>query len=374
MTYLHGVDRLSSFDGLFKNKHIGLITNPTGLDSNMDPTPSLFHERYHLTALYAPEHGIRGDRQAGVTIDDVTDERLGVPVRSLFGTDKPFSTENVDLLVYDIQDVGVRFYTYIYAMTAGMEAASRAGIPFVVLDRLDPLGLSKMEGTLLDEKYSSGVGRYAVPGRYALTPGEFAAYVNDVYHIGCDLHVVPCAGLKREDDLLSLGLPYVLPSPNLPSFHSVVCYVGTVLFEGTNISEGRGTARPFEMFGAPWLDGEKLLKFIRGCDFKGAFFRETHFCPTFSKYKGEIISGIDVMITDHKAFDATRFALTVIDHIRNEYPAFSFRGNDGDYFIDKLLGSDALRKEDFNVDHFLEGEAEKVEIFRKKAENYYLYR
>ena len=373
MSYLHGVDQLSKADGLFRNRRIGLITNPTGLDSAMRPTASLLHERYHLTALYAPEHGIRGDRQAGVVIDDVPDERLGVPVRSLFGTDKPLSLENVDTLVYDIQDIGVRFYTYIYAMTAGMEAAAKAGIPFVVLDRLDPLGLSRIEGTLLDDKFSSGVGKYAVPSRYGLTPGEFAAYINDVYRIGCDLHVVPCAGLRREDDMISLGLPYVLPSPNLPSFSSVVSYVGTVLFEGTNLSEGRGTARPFEMFGAPWLDGEKLLDFIRGCDFRGAVFREAYFSPTFSKFAGETVHGIDIIVTDHKAFDALRFALTVIDHIRREYPSFRFNGNNGQYFMDNLLGTDALRKEDFDVERFLAAEKEKTALFAKRAEIYHIY-
>ena len=373
MSYLHGVDRLSKADGLLKNKRVGLITNPSGLDSAMRPTAALFHERYSLTALYAPEHGIRGNMQAGVVIDDVPDERLGVPVRSLFGTNKPLSLENVDILVYDIQDIGLRFYTYIYAMTEGMEAAKKAGIPFVVLDRLDPLGLSRTEGTLLDEKFSSGVGRYAVPSRYGLTPGEFASYVNDVYHIGCELHVIPCAGLTREDDMFSLGLPFVLPSPNIPTFTSIVSYIGTVLFEGTNLSEGRGTTRPFEMFGAPWLGGEKLLKFIRGCDFRGAAFREVYFSPTFSKYAGETVNGIDVMITDYKAFDALRFTLTVIDHIRKEYPSFRFNESNGRFFIDNLLGTDALRKEDFDVDRFLDEEKEKVALFKKRAENYRIY-
>lgn len=373
MAYLHGIDNVSAINNLLDGKKIGLITNPSGLDSKMNPTVNILNEKYNLTMLYAPEHGIRGDMQAGLDVSDCVDPRTGIPVRSLFGSGASFSSENTDIILYDIQDIGLRFYTYIYAMADGMIGAAKAGIPFVVLDRMNPLGLDTFEGTVLDEKFASLCGRYAIPSRYGLTAGELAKYLNEEYSIGCELYVVPCSGLTRKDDMLSLKLPFVLPSPNIPSFNSIVCYVGTVLFEGTNVSEGRGTTRPFETFGAPWLDSEKLLEFINSRGFEGALFRETFFRPTFSKYSGQLCGGIDIMLTDYKKFDAFRYALTVISYIRKNYKEFGFIESGGRKYIDLLLGTDEVRKEDFDVDSFISREKVKVEAFRKKAEKYFIY-
>lgn len=371
--FLLGVDRLEAADGLLKNKRVGLITNPTGLDSHFRSTVDLIRERYFLTALYAPEHGIRGDVPAGGKVETFLDPRTGVPVHSLFGQGNELTDDDADCLVYDIQDVGTRFYTYVYTMTDAMQAAAKAGKTFVVLDRPDPLGLETVCGSVLDERFASGVGRFAVPSRYALTAGEFARYINEEYKFGCDLHVIPCAGLTRADDQISLGLPFVMPSPNIPTFSSAVCYVGTVLFEGTNVSEGRGTARPFECFGAPWIDPEKTLRFLNGCHFEGAMFREFYFRPFFSKYAGEFCRGIDIVLTDHRRFDAFGFILAVIQHLREEYPEFAFReGKDG-FFIDNLFGTDELRRDDFSPEEFILRESGKIEQFCKKSESCHLY-
>ncbi len=375
MEYLHGIDTIIKNDTLLKNKRVGLITNPSGHDRNLCSAADVLRERYNLCCLYAPEHGIFGSSQAGEKIADSVDPETGIRVISLFGNDEKKLLSDIDVLVYSMQDVGLRFYTYIYTMTKGMKMAHDAGIPFVVLDRYNMLGLNRVSGSVLDMRFASGVGEYPLPSRYGLTCGELAQYANDQYHIGCALHVIPSQGLSRKDDMVSLRLPYLPPSPNLPAFSSVVCYVGTVLFEGTNISEGRGTTRPFECFGAPWINPKTLLSFIQSKNFKGALFRSTYFRPTFSKYKGELCGGIEIILRDHNTFDAFYFTLTVLNYLKNEYPEFSFLPPDANgYFIDKLLGGDALRSKDFHAENFIENEKEKLEKFQKSTLPYQIYR
>ena len=372
-TYLHGADRLDEIEPLLQNKRLGLITNPTGRDKKMRSTVSLLHEKYNLVRIYAPEHGLWGAIQAGERVDHETDPATGIPVQSLYGSHDDVRMDDIDVLLYDIQDVGLRFYTYIYVMEKGMRLAASHHIPFVVLDRMNPLGLSTVQGTLLEEAYSSGIGKFGLASRYGLTCGELAAYLADTGHLNPDLRVLPCRGLTRKDDILSLGLPFVQPSPNLPSVSAMFCYVGTVILEGTNLSEGRGTTRPFETFGAPFLHAEKLLGYIEAGNFKGALFRPVRFCPTFSKHAGKVCEGVDILLTDPRRFDAFRFGLYVTDYLRHEVPEFAYAKWGEKNAIDHILGTSAFRLETFDVPTFIQNEKRLVQKFRKSTEKYWIY-
>ena len=376
MAYRHGVERNELLPRELRGR-LGLITNPSGVDQNLRATVDLLHERYDLRALYAPEHGIRGDAQAGAHIEHDTDKKTGLPVYSTYGT-KDENPEDkyrdIDTLVFDIQDVGARFYTYMYTMTEAMEACAKLGKRVVVLDRYNPLGLSRMEGTLLDEKFSSFVGKYTLASRYGMTIGEFARYANEEKGIGCDLTVIPCEGLDRCADYRTLGVPWVLPSPNLPTYESALVYIGTVLFEGTNVSEGRGTTKPFELIGAPFIDGDALATTMRRMSLPGVNFRPACFTPTFSKFAGERCYGVQIHVTNPDAFEPFRTGLLLLDTIRKSYEQFEFRASSGEkWTIDLILGTNALRQDGFDAETIIADEQKKVEAFKTSVEKYFLY-
>ncbi len=370
--YLHGADRLEEFAALFRGKRLGLITNPSGMDSKLTPTKNVLHEHFNLCRIYGPEHGLYGVAQAGAKVDESTDAATGVEIRSMYGKTE-LNFNDLDCVIYDIQDVGLRFYTYIYVMARGMKLAAEAGIPFVVLDRYNPLGLDTLCGSVLKTEFSSGVGKFELPSRYALTCGELAQYLNEKESINCKLTLIPCGNLARRDDSRTLGLPFILPSPNIPTFDSLLCYVGTVVFEGTNISEGRGTCKPFETFGAPFIDEEKLVKYLKDINFDGVLLRPIRFKPTFSKHAGEVCRGAEIIITDYRKFDAFRFGLYALDYLRREYPEFEYIKWGERFSIDNLLGTDAFRSPDFAPDRFIEAEKAKIALFEKKTEQYRIY-
>ena len=227
MNYLHGVDHITDLDGQLRGRRLGLITNPTGVTSGLVPTIEVLRERYDLVRLYASEHGVRGALQAGAKVTNGIDPLSGLPVVSLFGEHEadfaPF--EGVDCVLFDIQDIGARFYTYLYTLSDAMKLCAQAKVPLIVLDRYNPLGLSRAEGTLLREEFSSGVGRYELPARHAMTIGEFGRYVNAEKHIGCELQVLPCLGLDRQMDARQVRVPWVMPSPNIPTWESALVYI-----------------------------------------------------------------------------------------------------------------------------------------------------
>ncbi|MBQ4135457.1 MAG: DUF1343 domain-containing protein [Clostridia bacterium] len=375
MAYLHGCERIDALDSLILGKRVGLITNHTGLDKDLRSTADLFSERYRLCALYAPEHGIRGDLQAGGRVDSYIDEKTQIPVYSMYKIsldDDIF--RGVDVIVYDIQDVGVRFYTYIYALTEAIERAARLGKKVIVLDRYNPLGLIKTEGAILDSRLWSGVGRFALPARYALTVGELARYVNGEFSFGCELEILSCGALSRNDDYRTLGLDWVAPSPNLPSYESALAYVGTVLFEGTNISEGRGTTKPFEVFGAPWLRTDEVKKYIEGLGMKGFKLRECYFTPTFSKYKGELCRGLQIHISDPDIFEPFSLGLYILDYIRKTHNELQIRDSQSERaFLNLLLGTDEFMRNNFNAEEFLERKKRELSAFESVVRSYYLY-
>ena len=370
MAYLHGVERKEDIERIFSGKRIGLITNPTGVDRNFRATVDMLSESYRLCALYSPEHGVRGNIQAGGRVDTYVDEKTGLNVYSLYqNAPREELFRDVDIIAYDIQDVGARFYTYIYTLTAAMQAAARDGKRVAVLDRYNPLGLIKTEGALLDEKFTSGVGKYGLPARYAMTVGEFARYANEVGNINCDLEVISCKDLKRGDDYRTLGLDWVLPSPNLPSYESALAYIGTVLLEGTNMSEGRGTTKPFEMIGAPYLRAQEVIKYIESLDLKGFKLRECCFTPTFSKHTGELCRGFQIHITDYDSFEPFAFGVFMLDYIRRTHSELKLRED----FLTLLLGTDEFLREDFNAERFIAQKKRDASEFSLRNEKYFIY-
>ncbi len=370
----NGIDNLSEADALLRGRRLGLATNPTGVDRNLVSTADILRERYDLVALYGPEHGIRGDAQAGDHVGSTVDRRTGLPVHSLYGGSRHLSAETaagVDVLVFDMQDIGVRYFTYLYTLTNLMADCAALGIPLVVLDRVNPLG-GAVEGTLLDERFASFVGKFAIPNRYGLTIGEFARFVNGERGLGCDLHVVPCAGWRRSMWWSDTDLAWVPPSPNMPTTETALCYPGTCFIEGTNLSEGRGTARPFELIGAPWLDADDFAGELNALALPGVRFRPAHFQPWFSKHAGQPCHGVQVHVTDRNAFLPVRMGLALVAAAARQ-PGFDWVETNGRPFLDLLAGTDALRQPGFDGGRFLAEGAAAVQAYKARAEKYMLY-
>jgi uncharacterized protein YbbC (DUF1343 family) len=260
MLYKHGIDCIDKADAILSGKKLGLITNYTGLNSKFERSVDIINARYNLIKLFAPEHGLYGINQAGDEIENIIDEKSGLPVLSMFKEGSSMDISGLDTVVYDIQDIGLRFFTHISILAQAMQECAKAGVSFVVLDRYNPLGLNRLSGTVLEKAFSSIVGTYEIPSQYGLTVGEYARYINTEENIGCSLEVITCDGLSRSDDFSSLNVEWIIPSPNCPTIDTARAYIGTVVFEGTNVSEGRGTTRPFELIGAPWIDDYKLAE------------------------------------------------------------------------------------------------------------------
>jgi uncharacterized protein YbbC (DUF1343 family) len=286
-------------------KRIGFVTNHTAVDAQLRSAIDLLHhdDRFDLAHLYAPEHGVRGSVQAGIHVGRETDPETGLPVDSLYGETKkptPEMLDGVDVLVFDIQDAGARYYTYISTMVLAMQGAHEAGIPYVVLDRPNPITGLHPEGTILDPRFESFVGIHPIPTRHALTIGELALMIAADKGLP-EPTVIAMVGWRREMWWDETGLPFVQASPNLPTLESLIVYPGTCIFEGTTLSEGRGTTRPFEYIGAPWVNATELAETLRSRNLPGVGFRAASFVPSFHKHQGETCHGILVHITDRDA-------------------------------------------------------------------------
>ncbi len=377
VSVLCGIDRPALWRDILRGKRAGLVTNPSGVDRTLRLTSDILHQGGALVCLLSPEHGVRGERQAGERVDFYTDAKTGLPVYSLYGGNHHIPREllaSLDTIVFDIQDVGARYYTYIYTLSYVMEDCAAAGKQVVVLDRPNPLG-GTVEGTLLEPECASFVGRYPLPSRHGLTVGELARYINEVHGIGCDLAVVPMEGWHRSLLYSDTDLSWIAPSPNLPTLESALCYVGTCLFEGTNLSEGRGTTRPFETVGAPWLRAEEVADTLRAMLLPGVRVRACYFTPTFSKHAGELCGGVQLHITDPRAFRPFETGLRLLDTIRRTHAEFSFTPPSplGVASIDRLLGCFALRQDDFDPDAFLIAQQKKCADFAARAKAFWLY-
>lgn len=351
---------LSDSSHLVRGKRIGLITNHTGVipeTAAMSPEdpggPSLrstidvLHQTpgVELTALFGPEHGLRGDREAGEKVQDGVDPATGVRIHSLYGAVRrppSQSLEELDVLVFDMQDVGARYYTYVSTMALAMEAAGDAGIPFVVLDRPNPIGGVAVQGNILDPRFASFVGMYPVPMRHGMTVGELArAYVGE-FGLEVDLRVVPMQGWRREYGFADTELPWVPPSPNMPSEASALLYPGTCLFEGTPLSVGRGTRLAFQWIGAPWIDAEALATALDRYDIPGVRFEPASFTPQGpgdDKFDGERVHGVRFVATSAE-IDAPRAAVAALIEARTlSGDRWSWREG----HFDRLAGTDRLR-------------------------------
>lgn len=389
---------------LVKGKKVGLITNPSGVNGRLQSTIDLFrnHPGVELAALYGPEHGVRGNAQAGEYVPFYMDEKFKVPVFSLYGpsmkpqagmlkgidefmrsfdtthADKKLESsmaKDIDVLVYDIQDVGTRVYTYEATMAYAMQAAAEAGIDVVVLDRPNPITGVLMEGPILEyPEFSSFVGLYPVPLRFGLTIGELARLYNDKFlDRKARLTVIPIEGWKRGMWHDQTGLPWVIPSPNMPTPDTAMVYPGQVFFEGTNVSEGRGTTKPFEVFGAPWIDGFELTKKLNALGLPGVVFREQWFTPIFSKFKEEMCGGCQIHITDRNAYRSIETTLQVIKILRDTYPdRFRFH----EKYFDKIMGTATVRKAieaGKGVSEIVAGWADGLAKFGELRKTYLLY-
>jgi uncharacterized protein YbbC (DUF1343 family) len=369
---------------LIKGKRVGLITNPTGVDQQLNSIVDILYNDpdVNLVALYGPEHGVRGSAQAGEYVPYYIDEKTGLPVYSLYGPTRkptPEMLKDIDVLLFDIQDVGTRFYTYIYTMAYAMEAAKENNIPFIVLDRPNPLGGTKVEGPVLDPKYSSFVGMYPIPLRHGMTVGELALLFNKEFGIGADLTVVKMNGWKRSMYYDDTPLHWVLPSPNMPTLDTALVYPGAAFIEGTNVSEGRGTTKPFELIGAPFIDGTELAEKLNALKLPGVIFREASFTPTFSKHSGKLSHGVQIHVTNRNAFKPVETGLHIVKTIHDLYPKdFAFReeNSQGVSFFDLLLGNGWVRqaiKEGKSVEEMKQQWEEDLQKFKKTREQYLLY-
>lgn len=374
-----GLERIDAYLDLFKGQRVGLITNPTGSAKDFVSTIDILKEKTNLVALFSPEHGVRGDLQAGVNLGHYVDQETGCTVYSLYGeTKKPTKEmlEHIDVLCFDIQDVGARFYTYIYTLAYAMMAAKELNKSFIVFDRPNPVGGLEVEGNILDLKYRSFVGYYPMVQRYGLTIGELAMLYNTEYEINCNLHVIPMEGWKRTMDYEALNRPWILPSPNIPYPISTYAFLATCYFEGTNMSEGRGTTKPFSIIGAPWLDADQLIDAMKKSGVEGVQFRKLFFTPTFSKHKDVLCQGIELFVTNTKIFKPVSTGMTLLCKIRELHPELEFlppyRAG-GNQMIDLLTGDDFIRTGRLNLEQILAKIKSDSKTFSQVKERYHLY-
>lgn len=380
MTLLNGVDRLEQYCELFQGKRLGLITSPTGLNRSGETTIDILHKKYGLSALFSPEHGVRGDMAAGDLVESYTDKETGVPVYSLYRKNSkrltPEMLNEVDTVVYDIQDVGARYYTFLYTMLYALEDCAAGGKTFIVLDRPDPLGGITVEGNILKENYKSFVGGYPLCMRYGLTVGEFAQMANEQMNLNCDLHIIPCSGWKRSMQFPDYGGVWVPPSLNIPRFESALLYPGMCLFEGTNYSEGRGTANPFEVIGAPSADAPRLAREMNRKHLPGVWFRPVYFSPTTSKHKDIPCEGVQIHITDRHAIHPVDVGIRLLDECCREDSEFAFLPpvNGGKRRAIDLLGGDRIVGERIdNAEELLSAFHTDSLAFQKQVQKYLIY-
>lgn len=384
----HGLDHvLAGHADHLRKRPLGLMLHPASVTSDLTlSVDALIGSGFRIEALFGPQHGARGEKQDNmIESDHYTDPATGLPVHSLYGELRkptPEMLEGLDALVYDLQDVGVRVYTFVWTMALAMEACADAGVLFVVLDRPNPLGGVRREGAVLRSGFESFVGLHPIPLRHGLTCGELARWLNEEREIGCDLEVVPCGGWRRSMYWGDTGLPWVMPSPNLPTSDSCDVYPGTVLLEGTNLSEGRGTTRPFEFFGAPYLRPEAVAERLGPELGPGVTLRPCHFEPTFQKHAGVVCGGGQLHVSDHGAFEPVRTAVAILRVCRAlAADDFAWRPPPYEYEevlrpIDILWGHDGLRSgvdAGATVDEILEGVDVELAAFTESVRPFLLY-
>lgn len=337
---------------LIKGRRIGLVTQPAAVTSDLRAAEdALITAGATLTALFGPEHGFDGSAADGAAVEHAVHARLGAPVYSLYGAEREPTDamlSEVDLLVFDMQDVGVRFYTYLSTLYYLLRACGRTGIPLLVLDRPNPVNGVTIEGPPVEQGLESFVGIIDIPIRHGMTLGELAQLINAEQRFGADLAVLAMQGWRRSLWFDQTGLPWVPPSPGMPQLITATVYPGMCFIEGTNLSEGRGTSLPFEIVGAPWLDGHRLAVALNSLDLPGVRFRPVHFMPSASKHAGEHCQGVQVHVTDRNAMQAVTIGLHVVAACRAQNPdQFAFLDSSWEGrppHFDLLAGNATLRQ------------------------------
>lgn len=390
-----GITRLlTEYQEWIDGKSIGLLTNHTGVDENLKHTIEQL-AGLNLVALFSPEHGLWGAAQDGVKITDSKfrqnqdeTEKHTLQIYSLYGStplDWAEILKDIDVIIYDIQDVGVRYYTYLGTLFETMKALdikqraietgryNKRSVECIVADRPNPIGGTQIEGPMLEPSYASLVGPYSIPVRYGLTIGEVAKLYHAEQGFTFPLKIAQMSGWYREMWFDETGLPWVPPSPNMPTLETAALYPGTCLFEGSNLSEGRGTTKPFEHIGAPWIDNQRWLTRLNEKQFPGILFRPIVFTPQFSKYEGEVCHGVAIHITDKKQINPIALTVWMLSTLRDEFP------NDfklWEAHFDRLAGSDTLRNALFvgtPVEKITEEWSAGIKEFQERREPYLLY-
>ncbi|WP_199573251.1 exo-beta-N-acetylmuramidase NamZ domain-containing protein [Streptomyces murinus] len=377
-----GFERLAA-DGyqLLHGQKVGIVTNPTGITRDARHIVDVMHASplVRLTAVFGPEHGFRGTAQAGGSEGRYDDPETGLPVYDTYlKSGQPladvFTASGVDTIVFDIQDVGARFYTYIWTLYDCMEAARLAGKRFVVLDRPNPVTGREAQGPVLHKEFATFVGRQPIAQAHGMTVAELARLFDKEFLGGAvPLETVLMTGWRRTDFYDASALPWVPPSPNMPTPDTALVYSGTCMFEGTNLSEGRGTTRPFELLGAEGIDG-RWAAAANALGLPGARFREAYFAPTFSKFEGKTAGGVQIHVTDRAAYDPVRTGIALLVTAREVWDGFAWRSDD---WIDKLTGSDRVRTmidAGADTDEVVGAWRQELAAFRRIREEYLLYR
>ncbi len=380
--------RNRNFD-ILQGKRVGLITNPTGITSTFEATIDVLYKAsgVKLTALFGPEHGVRGDVAAGKYIESYMDLKTGLPVHSLYGKNRKPSPEmlkDIDVLVYDIQDIGARSYTYISTMGYAMEAAAEKGIPFIVLDRPNPLTGARVEGAMLDERFKSFVGMYPIPYVYGMTSGELAQMINGEGWLGggikCSLTVVPLEGWKRDMWWDDTGLPWVPPSPHIPHSTTPMFYVMTgLLGELGTANQGVGYTMPFELVGAPWIESDRLARYLNSQGLRGVEFRPLTYKPFYFDTTGLVYQGVQIHVTDRRQLELSVIQFSILEALFRLFPdqdIFARARPEKIQMFDKVVGSDEIRlmlTKEGNVDTILKTIDQQRARFQIKREKYLIY-
>lgn len=373
----------------FAGRRVGIICNHTACDKTGKHIVDLFYDsgKCQVTAIFGPEHGFRGIHTDGQTIHDETDPKTGAMIYSLYGkTKQPTAKmlENVDVLIYDIQDVGARFYTYITTMSLAMESAAKHGVPFFVIDRPNPIRGDIAEGPILDMNFQSFVGPHPIPIRYGLTIGELAGWINgeilNKNDVAADLTVIKMEGWTRSFWYNQTDLPWISPSPNMTTLETAIVYPGFCLLEGTNLSEGRGTDAPFLKFGAPWIDSRQYADDLNALKLKGVRFIPISFTPASipnvayrPKYENQLCGGVEIEITNRDKLKSVAAMLIILEKTREMYPDnFSIRGSSNRLYGSDKLGN-TLTAGTPSVQSLIDGWQKDLDNFTKTSEKYYLY-
>ena len=367
---LFGADRVAEYAALFEGR-VALLTGPSGRTSRNEPTIDVLKRCCNLRLLLAPEHGVRGDKAAGALFEDEIDPDSGLTVRSLYTKDsKRLSRETLNLfdtLVYDIADVGCRYYTFLTTLRYCIEDCAAAGKRLVVLDRPNPLG-DRVEGGIVRPEAISFVGGYDMPVCFGLTCGELAEMMNSELRCGCDLHIVPCAGLTRSMTFRDWGHCWVMPSMGIPRYETALLYPGTCLIEGTNCSEGRGTGDPFGIIGAPFIHAERFCRAFNALGCPGLEATPVYFTPTASKHQGTLCGGIQLHIMDERILEPVAMGVRLLELLRRMYPEdFAFLPpvrEDGKIFLSLLAGHRDFEKPAWDADTLLARYAQESAQFR----------